>query len=378
MPQTSFRKSILTLFLAAPIFGAGLVQSVDPPVTVHEWGTFTSVAAPDGKSVAWVPLQGTPDLPCFVHRMGTGNIKYVTMGLVRMETPVDYFYTSAPTKVSVHVDFPSSLITEWYPQAALPNNFSSIDWRDLSLLPGSNPTLPSTKNPSRYFAARATDSSPVRAGDETEKLLFYRGIGNFKVPVQPAVEGNGVRIHIDGAQPIPVAILFENQNGHIGYRVVRNLKDDASVYAPELNATLDGLKSELTSELVRAGLYPKEAAAMVETWHDAWFEPGMRVIYLVPQATTDAVLPMKVTPTPRDLQRVFVGRVEILSPWTDHTIRKAMETNDQKTLAQFDRFLPPFLAQIRYKGGLTESPLATAYFDRLTSQRGAEPAACIQ
>src|SRR5882757_27170 len=104
MPQPSFRNSILTLVLAVPIFGAGLVQPVDPPVTVHEWGTFTSVADPDGKSVAWVPLQGTPDLPCFVHRRGPG--KYGTQGLVRMETPVDYFYTTAPTKVSVHVDFP--------------------------------------------------------------------------------------------------------------------------------------------------------------------------------------------------------------------------------------------------------------------------------
>jgi len=37
-------------------------------LTVHEWGTFTSVAGPDGKAAQWLPLAGPGDLPCFVER----------------------------------------------------------------------------------------------------------------------------------------------------------------------------------------------------------------------------------------------------------------------------------------------------------------------
>ncbi len=217
---------------------------------MHEWGTFTSVADANGQPVPWVPLnEKSADLPCFVHRIGDGTFKYVTAGLVRMETPVDYFYTDTPTKITVTVDFPGSMITEWYPQALPQTGSQRIVWRDLSLLPGTNPTLLTTKNPSRYFAARATDSTPLQSGNESEKLLFYRGIGLFKVPVAPVSEGNGIRIYNSGDQPIPVAILFENQSGHIGYRVVRDLKNDTEVYAPELKATLGDLRGELIANL---------------------------------------------------------------------------------------------------------------------------------
>ena len=37
---------------------------------------------------------------------------------VRMETPVLYFYSARKTTVSVAVDFPKGLITEWYPHAS--------------------------------------------------------------------------------------------------------------------------------------------------------------------------------------------------------------------------------------------------------------------
>ena len=45
-------------------------SGTDPDgLVVHEWGTFTSVAAEDGTAVDWVPQQGPRDLPCFVDRV---------------------------------------------------------------------------------------------------------------------------------------------------------------------------------------------------------------------------------------------------------------------------------------------------------------------
>jgi hypothetical protein len=370
MPRSSTLKSIFAFVLALPLFGTGSLQPVSP-VTVHEWGTFTSVAGANGESVTWAPLRAAGDLPCFVHSIGPN--KYWP-GLVRMETPVDYFYTQTPARVSVHVDFPDGTMTEWYPKAVQANQ--SIDWNDLNILPGANLVLPSSKGASRYYAARATDSAELQSGDENEKVLFYRGMGNFKVPLEPVSQGNGVVLRNNSAETIPLAILFENQNGRIGYRIARNLKDSVSLYAPDLNASFDSLRNDLTSALEQAGLYPKEAAAMVETWRDSWFEQGMRVIYLMPRATVDKVLPLRVTPAPKETQRVFVGRVEVLSPSTERTIRAAMETNDAKKLDQYERFLDPFLKQIRAKGALTESPLATKYAQQVAARIDSAP--CIQ
>jgi hypothetical protein len=44
---------------------------------VHEWGTFTSVAAEDGTAVEWVPQQGPRDLPCFVESYKNRLIKTI-------------------------------------------------------------------------------------------------------------------------------------------------------------------------------------------------------------------------------------------------------------------------------------------------------------
>jgi hypothetical protein len=54
---------------------------------------------------------------------------------------------------------------------------------------------------------------------------------------------------------------------------------------------------------------------MVKTWQSSWFgEPGTRVLYSLPKANTDALLPLRLTPAPRELVRVMVGRLEALTP----------------------------------------------------------------
>src|SRR5271155_3470324 len=92
----------LTILVAA--LAAGSAHASDPFIA-HEWGTFTSVASEDGNPVQWAPLSGPPDLPCFVAHLGGPFSKYVP-GLVRMETPVLYFYAPQAMTLSVHVQFP--------------------------------------------------------------------------------------------------------------------------------------------------------------------------------------------------------------------------------------------------------------------------------
>src|ERR1700741_1528597 len=85
-------------------------------VTVHEWGTFTSVAKADGTAALWVPTGGPQDLPCFVKQTRFFT-KRMLDGTVRMEPPGLDFYPSRPATISVDVRFRRGAITEWFPDA---------------------------------------------------------------------------------------------------------------------------------------------------------------------------------------------------------------------------------------------------------------------
>src|SRR5207244_3833047 len=88
------RLTFLAIVLVAVVGSSSptpVTARANPDLTVHEWGTFTSIAAEDGRAVEWTPLDGPQDLPCFVDRFRF-NIKGWMPGTVRMETPVLYFY----------------------------------------------------------------------------------------------------------------------------------------------------------------------------------------------------------------------------------------------------------------------------------------------
>jgi hypothetical protein len=80
-------------------------QLPENDLTVHEWGTFTSIAGPDGLSMNWLPLTGSTDLPSFVEHFREVAFKGGLRGATRMETPVLYFYSPRETTVSVNVSF---------------------------------------------------------------------------------------------------------------------------------------------------------------------------------------------------------------------------------------------------------------------------------
>ena len=321
------------------------------PVVVHEWGTFTSVAGVDGKSLPWAPLAGQADLPCFVYTTRRIQPKGATWGLVRMETPVLYFYAQQPTTISVNVDFPQGTITEWYPRSDAPDNLRviprSMKWKDIEVLPQAELTFPTGKSGSHYYAARATDSAPLRIGDQQEKLIFYRGVGNFEVPLRPRITAEGkLEIRNAGFEALPLAIAFENQAGKVGYQVLHDLRETVTLDVPELTGDVATLQQKLSAELVGFGLYPKEAAAMIATWRDSWFEEGMRVFYVMPRAQVDSILPLKTTPEASSVARVFVGRVEVLSPRMRQTLTTAVTTGDSQKLVRIGRFLQAFEPQL--------------------------------
>lgn len=323
----SVLRTATTLALVMPTFH-GFASPSDDGLIAHEWGTFTSVADQRGRPVEWAPWTGPPDLPCCVNRLGPQNFK-LAPGFVRMETPVLYFYAPHTMALSVLVNFPSGWITEWYLKASrvkpeLPLSAQiapslqggQIQWNSVQVSPGKNPVFPSTKGRSRYFAARNTDSAPLQIGEQQERFIFYRGVGNFEVPLRPRfLSDEKIEIRNIQSATISLAIVFENREGKVGYQLIHGIKDSVTVGLPELTSTLNDVRQQIAGALMEFGLYKKEALAMLDTWRDSWFEEGTRVFYIVPRTTIDSVLPLEIAPAPSTTARVFVGRVELMSPW---------------------------------------------------------------
>ncbi|HTB83485.1 MAG TPA: hypothetical protein VK742_07525 [Candidatus Sulfotelmatobacter sp.] len=308
----------------------------------HEWGTFTCVQGGDGKLLRWSPLQ-TSELPPFVHRGITLKVDLLT--LQRMETPVIYFYTGKNLDVDVDVDFPKGTFTEWYPQTTqtaggLPMVNGHSIWKNLKLIASTNgnPELdaqpPLSSYGSRYFAAREPDSAFVQmemAGatntvTETEKFIFYRGAGSFQTPLRVGVDtGNHVTVQNNGHEKIARLFLVSIHGNQGAFASMDGLPPDKTFAWQSLDTNAmhplplgqfqGKICSEMKTALVREGLFPQEAQAMVDTWRDSWFaEQGDRVLYLLPRAWTDETLPLTIKPAPSKLVRVMVGRAEILAP----------------------------------------------------------------
>jgi hypothetical protein len=305
--------------------------------------------------------------------LGLG-LKSALVTLQRMETPVIYFYADKEQTVDLAVRFPKGGITEWYPQApqvgpsfvppgpmitkldsglhhcgvspsfTLASVFdhrdikdSIIHWSDLNVVPAAPDTaagqlLPADNSGSHYFAARQTDSayvqvpsfSSINSRPECEKFLFYRGVGNFPAPLN-------VQMHSDGTMTLAnrgkdllghLYILgIKEKAGTLQYLEElkpgerRNLVFDLNTHTLPVASLQRQIGEKMERALTAAGLYPREATAMVNTWSDSWFaEDGGRVLYILPRTWTDETLPMTLNPKPRELVRVMVGRAELITP----------------------------------------------------------------
>jgi hypothetical protein len=155
----------------------------------------------------------------------------------------------------------------------------------------------------------------------------------------------------------------------VGYRIGGALRKEAVLEPPELSGTIDELCRDLEGMLVAQGLYQDEASAMVETWRSSWFEEGSRLLYIVPPAFVNEVLPLAIRPMPAQTVRVFVGRLEIVTPATRKAIETAFASSDAATLKAYGRFLEPILAtMIKKEANRAQARRLQGYLNVVYSQ----------
>jgi hypothetical protein len=332
-------------------------QKAEGRFVVHEWGTFTNFAGSDGMLVDYRPLVDD-HLPDFVFdrfQQSQNPLSKVRLyARERMETPITYFYTDRPREVRVRVDFPQGLLTEFFPPVAemgprfqpgktVPLADSYLDWGQFRVIPQETfdemrdsvrdeesppaPALPEVVGDNHYAYARETDSAivevgnPFHFGTHYEKFLFYRGVGKITLPLEFSALGQGrFEVVNQGGDTVPSLFLVHIESpasGRVRYAWQPAIQPGGTLYMqqPDEEATVDQLAEDMVRALTDAGLYEKEARAMLKTWRSSWFgEPGTRLLYFVPERLTDEVLPITIEPRPDELVRVLVGRMEVLTP----------------------------------------------------------------
>lgn len=387
-PSSTQKKAVPQARVVAP--EPPPVPQAEPPVkvaddlTVHEWGTFLAVSGSDGLSLDGL-YHEEHALPGFVHARSRDQLRQQSI-FVKGETPVIYFYTATKRYVRVEVKFPRGLWTQWYPQAAFvgptfssrstPESFlrdGRIVW-SAGLIPASAsetaPALPETSADALWNFARDVDAAYVQTGGakgvETERYLFYRGLGTTTLPVRMSSESGGTlsadRDEADGIRHVFV-LRVERGKAAYAYRPALEPGETAVGVIPSMDGALpldqfaDKLADDLAGRLVESGLYAKEARAMVETWKTSYFKTeGVRALFVLSQRWTDAFIPMKITPKPKDLVRVMVGRLELLTPereqLTENAVRDLASADPARRLAAFNalgaegRYVEPILRRV--------------------------------
>lgn len=357
----------------------------DDGFEVHEWGTFTTFHTPNGMPHEWFQaLQHNEHLPAFVKTTGFPKNGIYMM---RMETPVIYFYTDQPKKVEVKASMIQGGVSEVFPEPKYRINLQKTHhcavkvgsqhrvlyrlnrpaqqvWK-VQLTPP-DPDQPAIlledeNDPNNhYFAARAVPeaaivSSKSKTGNQQEKFIFYRGLSDNFLSAPVAVHENGVievrRYHRDW----PIWIVDNRSEQLTWLRLSEKgvVELDSFPIHPDNEAAKQSLGKSIHQELVSAGLTEAESSAMIATWKTYWFEEkGLRTFSIMKRKRVDEIVPLDISPAPSSLTRVFVHRSELIAPETLAAVKLAISDDDLdrkerlKILNQQElgRFLRPAIA----------------------------------
>jgi hypothetical protein len=352
---------------AKPLLKEKQVKKDQGYLAVHEWGTFLSVQGSDGVTLGGM-VDSEEHLPLFVRErvlqgISRGAVSY------KMETPVTYFYTDRPRVVTLRVDMPQGVLTHWFPAVASYDNQkgaktgkkeSFLDWGQIELTPPGNAKglnasrLKSVGKENTWNYVRDTDAAYVKVANikrggqpypEYEKFLFYRGLASLNLPLQVR-DGGEFRVGKPlilknrGKQTLKGVFAIRVEKDSLQFAELADLEGGASLQfwinsvttkqpafpAPQpLKEGVPEVKKALEKALTKAGLYDKEARAMVNNWEHSYFQTeGLRVLYVIPRAVVDATIPLKISPKPDHLVRVMVGRVEVLTKTKEREVENIL------------------------------------------------------
>jgi hypothetical protein len=336
-------------------------------LVVHEWGTFTVLQDEQGKPVGGINTDDEP-LPDFVHNLNNqlngpasplppvyfkGVPRNHPDVFTRLETPVIYFHPPGGKEMTLDVEvrFPAGWLTQFFPDAQVtadnhdkdgfqfgPLTYKSsgtLSWKDLRV--GGTAEGPRTDVPA-WLAPRRVDAASVTTPKgETERYLFYRGVGRIDAPLSIARTADGASLQVrgrlgnaiqttPGMKIGPLWLVDARADGTSAFREIESIDltqgpekvlatTPASFSESEYSReSLPRIRQRLHEALVRDGLFADEADGLLNTWEASYFRrPGLRMFFMVPKAWTDAHLPLRVSAA-ATIERAMVGRIELVTP----------------------------------------------------------------
>ena len=278
--------------------------------------------------------------------------------------------------LDVHVEWHGGILSQFYPFATLsglPGNppgapthviqqnmrigdvTSQLDWKGVQIGSTAQPIASTDKvwtTPRETSASLVQIEKPVaydngevtKTAAEAEHFLFYRGVGHLDSPlkIDSTIRGTATahsdspdyfRLSVSRQDPAEESAAYSdswlvqiNEDGacsFVYYDMGKERDTGGWQLSPHGNIYKEGyfdrgnlaeLKAAMQAALVKAGLYPDEASAMLRTWELSYFKsPGVRFFYIVPRTWVDSTLPLTVTGAPVEITRVMVGRIELIS-----------------------------------------------------------------
>ena len=133
-----------------------------------------------------------------------------------------------------------------------------------------------------------------------------------------------------------------------------------------LDMFVEKISGDLAGRLVESGLYEKEARAMVNTWRSSYFQTdGIRVLFVLPQSWTDRYIPLKMVPQPKEIVRVMVGRMELLTPEREREAESAIRDLASPESSVREKAFATLSAQGRYVEPIVRRTLNTSTDERV-------------
>jgi hypothetical protein len=356
--------ALLAVGLTSPGMGS---EDAAKNLVIHEWGTFTSLQDEEGKAVGGINTDDEP-VPAFVHQLRQHLLITPTdlppvffQGAphchpdvtLRLETPVVYFYPPkpgpSPLTADVRVRFRGGWLSEFYPDAVVDApglssgkfefghlvsaDTGSLTWKSLTI--GGQRPGPETSDHVWTSPRQVKAVSVTSTGGESERFLFYRGVGHLDAPLRLSREKD--RLVLRGqleplfqvATPSRINDLWLadiRPDGSVAFRVVdpvtvngntERIAATISMFFGEEQYSKGNLKrlcAAMHASLVHEGLYDDEASALLRTWDLSYFQSaGLRLFFLVPPAWVNHYLPLEVS-IPAEMKRVMIGRIELVTP----------------------------------------------------------------
>ena len=302
------RRLLAPLLLALPLAADEPVQGLK----VHEWGVFVgSAAAGGGAPLDFIRKVGLPPDPkekC-------------------CREPVIHVYAPRPLKLKVEVLFPSGRptvawptpVADWILRPELERRnigregerCPCLSW-ELEAGGEAGPEPPKVPQEHWIAAARKVGASRLRTadGEATEDFLFYEGTLDPFPDLVRLAAATEAECLLDSKAPQEAWYILsdgkELRAAHgTGLGMNKNSQDPVRPIEPA------ALKADLGRALTAAGLTEKEAEVLLGIWMQDLVKVGKRLVYLLPRAEYDRILPIRFTPQPEELARVGLVLKEI-------------------------------------------------------------------